>query len=307
VSQSESLELVKEGVAAVKAGEKDRARRFFMGAVGLDPDNDSARLWLASVADSPLEALEHLEHVLAQNPEHEKALAAARAARVRAGVAAAKQQDVPLARELLRHAVEDDPTCEKAWVWLAGVAETPEEAVTALEQALAINPDNERTRAALEGYRAHTPVAPPQSDDDVVAPSLAVEQPKPTVLVVDDSAMVRKIVAYILEQHGYAARTAANAKEAVTGLREEGVPDAILLDVSLPDHDGFALCKLLRREPDTAHVPVVMLTEQTGFVNSMRSHMAGATEVVAKTLELDGLLNLLDRLVPSEPAAHAAG
>ena len=291
----ESQGVVKEGVAAAKAGEKERARQLFLDAVGLDPDNDSARLWLASVADTPLEALEHLEHVLALNPDHEKALPAARAARVRAGVAAAKAHDAPLARTLLRKAVQEDPECEKAWVWLAGVAETPEEAVTALEQALEINPDNERTRTALENYRAHESVVEPLTVD-AAAPAVEPRAGSRSILVVDDSAMVRKLLTYALEQHGYVVRTAVDATEAVSNLRQEGIPDAILLDVSLPGQDGYQLCKLLRHERETAKVPVVLLIEQTGFVSGMRGHMAGANEVFAKTLELDPLLAILDRL-----------
>ncbi len=296
MSHVQSLELVKEGVVAARAGEKERARGLFLDAVGLDPDNDSARLWLASVADSPLDALEHLDHILALNPEHEKALPAARAARVRAGVAAAKANDVALARTLLRHAVADDPECEKAWVWLAGVAETPAEAVAALEQALEINPDNARTRTALETYRDQGRKPEP---DAVAEAALTgeVDEGRRRVLVVDDNAMVRKIIAYLLEQNDYAVRTAADGTEAISNLREQGIPDLILLDVTLPGQDGYQLCKLLRQERQTAHVPVVLLTEQSGFVNAMRCRMAGATEVFAKSLEeLEGLMAVVDRL-----------
>jgi CheY-like chemotaxis protein len=295
VSQADCLELVREGAAAARAGDKEHARQLFLDAVGHDPDNDSARLWLASVAESPLEALAHLEHVLTLNPEHEKAIIAARAARVRAGVAAAKEQDLPLARKLLAKAVEDDPECEKAWVWLAGVAETPEEAVAALQRALEINPANDMTRTALDNYRAQCSAAEPDSAD-VVAPS-ADPAPKPhVVLVVDDSAMVRNILGFVLRQNGYAVREAGDATEAVASLRDHGIPSAILLDATLPRQDGYQLCKLLRQNRDTADVPVVILTEQTGFVNGMRSHLAGANETFAKSLELDGLVTVLAQL-----------
>jgi len=303
VSHADCLELVKEGVAATRAGEKERARQLFLDAVGLDPDNDSARLWLASVAESPREALEHLEHVLMLNPEHEKALAAARAARVRAGVAAAKEQDLPVARQLLRQAVEEDPGCEKAWVWLAGVVETPEEAVAALERALEINPANERTRGALDNYRAQCHTAPSGTTHAVV-PSTEIEAKPRAVLVVDDSAMVRNILTYVLEQQGYAVRTAGDATEAVTNLREHGIPDVILLKAALPKQDGYQLCKLLRQNRETADVPVVILTEQAGFVNNMRCHLAGATESFPKSLELDGLLDVLEYLCPAGHQSH---
>src|SRR5262249_56030360 len=131
---------VRGGGAAAGAGERARAGRLSPDAIDLARKTDAARLWLASVADSPLEALEHLEHVLTINPEHEKARAAAQAARVRAGVTAAKTGDLELARSLLRKAVADDPECEKAWVWLAGVAGSPQEAVAAPVPAPPIHP-----------------------------------------------------------------------------------------------------------------------------------------------------------------------
>jgi CheY-like chemotaxis protein len=303
VSQADCPELVREGVAAVRAGEKERARQLFLDAVGVDPDNDSARLWLASVAESPLEALEHLEHVLTLNPAHEKALSAAQAARVRAGVAAAKRQDLPVARRLLRKAVEDDPGCEKAWVWLAGVVETPEEAVAALEKALEINPANERTRSALDNYRLQCHAAQPDTGD-AITQSAGNEATPRAVLVVDDSAMVRNVLTLVLQQEGYTVRGAGDATEAVTNMREHGIPDAILLKAALPRQDGYQLCKLLRQNRDTADVPVVILTEQTGLVNNVRSRLAGANETFPKSLELDGLLDILAYLCPADHESH---
>ena len=191
----------------------------------------------------------------------------------------------------------DDPACEKAWVWLAGVAESPEEAVAALGRALQINPTNEMTRTALDNYRAQCHVAESEpSHAEPTAPSAEAGSKRPAVLVVDDSAMVRNILGYVLEQHGYAVRTAGDATEAVSDLREHGLPDAILLEAALPRQDGYQLCKLIRQNAETARVPVVILTEQTGFVNGMRGHLAGATETFAKSLELDGLVAILSHL-----------
>jgi CheY-like chemotaxis protein len=304
VSYAEALDCVKEGVAAARAGEKDRARRLFLDAIELDPDNDAARLWLASVADSPLEALDHLEHVLTINPEHEKARAAAQAARVRAGVTAAKTGDIELARSLLRKAVADDPECEKAWIWLAGVAESPDEAVAALIQARQINPDNEQTRIALEDYHAEceagdTDAGDTEPSDPVVPPLEAPKEPH-TVLLVDDSPMVRKLVAYALADRGYVVRTAADSAEAVANLRDSGIPDLILLDVTLPGQDGYQFCRLLRQDHATANVPVVLLTDQASMLNGARRRLVGADEMFAKSLELDGLLDVVDRLCLTE-------
>jgi twitching motility two-component system response regulator PilG len=287
VSQAQIVDLVQEGVAAAKGGDKDRARQLLRDALDLDPDNENAHLWLAGIADAPLEALEHLEHVLTLNPDHTKAQVAARAARARAGIAAAKAKDVPLARSLLRHAVVEDPQCEKAWVFLASVAETPSEALHALEQAHALNPANEQTRAALDSFRA-VAAAP------LEAPPAAPPSAPRKVLVIDDSKSVRRIVSMMLEQQGFQVQSAATWHEGVALMRH-GAPDLILLDTTLPDGDGFQLCKLIGQSPDTVAVPVVLMSDSAGLVMSVRGRLAGAAEVVMKSLELDPLLDAVDR------------
>jgi twitching motility two-component system response regulator PilG len=277
---------MQEGVAAAKGGDKERARQLLRDALDLDPDNENAHLWLAGIADAPLEALDHLEHVLARNPDHPKAQAAARAARARAGIAAAKAKDVPLARSLLRQAVVEDPQCEKAWVFLASVAETPGEALNALEQAHALNPANEQTRAALDNYRTMA-VAPPEEP-----PAPAPAAPR-KVLVIDDSKSVRRIVSMMLEQQGFQVQSAGSWHEGVETLRH-GAPHLILLDVTLPDGDGFQLCKVLGQSPETVGVPVVLMCDTGGLVMSVRGRLAGAAEVVTKSLDLDPLLSAVD-------------
>jgi Tfp pilus assembly protein PilF len=145
-------ELLKEGIAAAKAGDKDHARRALREALALEPDSEATWLWLAGVAESPAEALRHLERVLALNPGHERAAAAARSARLQAGIAAAQADDRARARALLRRVLDDDPDSEAAWLWLASVAANAEESAACLEQALRINPVNERAAASLARY-----------------------------------------------------------------------------------------------------------------------------------------------------------
>ena len=293
VSKPQAVERLQQGTAALKAGDKEFARRCFSDAVHLDPANDSARLWLASVAESPLESLRHLEQVLQHNPTHEKALAAARAARVQAGVAAAKAKDLRLARSLLGQAVEEDPDCEKAWVWLASVLETPEEAITALENALTINPDNPRTQALLDSYRTSFTEREAEVPDTMPMPVKLSNEP-PTILLVEDNAMVRKLLTFALEGHNCKVRSVADSEAAAADLRTNGIPDIFLLDVSLPGTDGIELCKLLRQESQTAYVPVILMAEQAGLMTGMRARMAGACATVTKSLELDGLLDAID-------------
>src|SRR5205814_1895192 len=134
VSHARAQDALRRGIAAAKAQDKAGARQWLRDAVQFDPRCQAAWLWLAGLAEAPMEALRHLERVLALNPEHARARPAARAARLQAGVAAAKARERALARDLLRQSADDDPGNEIAWLWLSSVAADPDEAAACLER-----------------------------------------------------------------------------------------------------------------------------------------------------------------------------
>ena len=70
-------------------------------------------------------------------------------------------------------------------------------------------------------------------------------------------------------------RTAGDGEEAVRSLREEGLPDLVLLDVNMPNMDGYQLCKLLKSTSGARHVPVIMLSGKDGFFDKVRGRWAG--------------------------------
>jgi twitching motility two-component system response regulator PilG len=126
------------------------------------------------------------------------------------------------------------------------------------------------------------------------------------ILVADSSGAVRKLVSMLLQEHGYRAHTAATGYEAVDLLRERGVPDLVLLDIDLPGLDGFQLCRLLRQNPDTADLPIVLLTSQDGFLARVRGRLAGATEHLGKPFERETLLRLVARHCQARQPAQTA-
>jgi PAS domain S-box-containing protein len=79
-----------------------------------------------------------------------------------------------------------------------------------------------------------------------------------TILVVEDERATRAALAYVLKRAGFAVREAESAAEAVSRLEDR--PDLILLDVGLPDADGYAFCRRLKDDPATASVPVLLLS-----------------------------------------------
>jgi twitching motility two-component system response regulator PilG len=326
MGDARALTVLKEGIAAAKAGDKVRARQLLQEAADLDPRSEPAQLWLAGVAESPLEALSHLEAVLAFNPTHERALVAVKTVRLQAGIAAAKARDRDLARTILERAVEHDPASELGWMWLASVAESPETAATCLKKVLALNPANEKARIGLERYRAaqaqsSQPASPPQArNESAPAPYVATTVGPPpeeptvavrtrldaqrlsaqTVLVVDDSPTIRKLVTLTVERRGYRVRTASDGFEAVNLIRDHGVPDLILLDINMPGMDGYQLCRMLRQNADTTNVPIVLLSGKDGFFSKMRGRMAGSDQYLTKPFEPEALLRVVERYCPAD-------
>ena len=80
-----------------------------------------------------------------------------------------------------------------------------------------------------------------------------------TILSVDDEPDVTQLVQFHLTRAGYDVVTAATGREALERVRQMR-PDLILLDLMLPDIDGFGVCEILRRQPATATIPIVILT-----------------------------------------------
>jgi DNA-binding response OmpR family regulator len=82
------------------------------------------------------------------------------------------------------------------------------------------------------------------------------------VLIAEDSATVRRLVAARLIADGYEVLEASDGEEAVK-LAREGAPDLLVLDKVMPKLDGFEVIRALREDPRTSELPIVMLTERT--------------------------------------------
>jgi CheY-like chemotaxis protein len=304
MSELETVDLVKQGVALARAGDKAQARPLLRQAVEHDPANESAWMWLASAAESPQESLTALEHVLALNPDHEQARSAAHAARLKVGVAAAKAHKNDRARVLLNAVIAAEPENELAWMWLANIAESPAEAATCLEKVLVVNPDNDLARSTYERCRSvarlaiAAPTAPsaphPERDGRDVRPAI-----HKTVLMVDDDPDVREALTRVLVDGGYQIIAAADGYEAINVLRDQGAPHLILIAAALPGGlDGYQLCKLLRENAATSQVPMVLLSETNSFISKMRGRMAGAVAELVKPFEGADLLRVVKEFCP---------
>src|SRR5262249_23634949 len=85
---------------------------------------------------------------------------------------------------------------------------------------------------------------------------------RPTVLVIDDDEDLQKLIKTYFKYEGFTTRQALKADDIVLALREPPPPDLILLDVNLPDANGFEILVRMRQHPVLKGIPVVMLTAE---------------------------------------------
>jgi twitching motility two-component system response regulator PilG len=114
-----------------------------------------------------------------------------------------------------------------------------------------------------------------------------------TILAVDDSPTIQKIITMSLSKYGHHVITAGNGLEALNRLKEV-VPDVILSDITMPHMDGYQLCKMIRGNSVTRQIPVIMLSGKDGIFDKLRGKMVGATAYITKPFETDKLLQTID-------------
>jgi DNA-binding response OmpR family regulator len=127
-----------------------------------------------------------------------------------------------------------------------------------------------------------------------------------TILVVEDEDTLRETLIYNLEQEGYAALSAGDGDEALKIIRKQR-PDLVLLDIMLPGLDGLAVCRLVRRDPDIAHIPIIMLTARGTQGDKMVGLDSGADDYITKPFGLGELLARVRAVLRRAPGQAAPG
>jgi len=119
------------------------------------------------------------------------------------------------------------------------------------------------------------------------------------VLIADDDVSVCKLISVALENEGYTTKHAYDGLETLDKV-QEWKPDLLLLDVMMPKLDGWSVAAELRANPETAQLPVIMLTalgEEEAMVTSI---MSGADVHLRKPLDPEQLISVVRRLCPLE-------
>ena len=119
------------------------------------------------------------------------------------------------------------------------------------------------------------------------------------VLIIEDDPSFLRAASHIVEKEGYIVITASNG---MTGLRmaKEDKPDLLILDVMLPGLDGFEICSQLRKEPQTAKLPIIMLSAKGQEADKTTGLKVGASEYLTKPVDRAVLLEKLKSLLPQE-------
>lgn len=104
---------------------------------------------------------------------------------------------------------------------------------------------------------------------------------KESILIVDDEEDVLELVRYNLDKNGYKVETAVSGEQALRKANSKR-PDLIVLDLMLPGIDGMEVCKLLKNDPKTGHIPIIMLTAKGEEADIVTGLELGADDYVTK-------------------------
>lgn len=160
--------------------------------------------------------------------------------------------------------------------------------------------------ASLKKAGYYVSIARPRGPTRKLAPGEVL-----SAIVVDDEPMLAKFIQTYLAFDGFQVRLAGNRAEVIAEFRKPPVPDLILLDVMLPDADGFDILLRLRQHPALKDVPVIMLTGKATRESVLKGLASGADGYITKPFEADALMRAVRTVVglPEDPkgSAQAAG
>lgn len=116
------------------------------------------------------------------------------------------------------------------------------------------------------------------------------------ILIVDDELESVKLVGLMLQRHGYEIAAAQTGAQAMSKAISEN-PDLVILDVMMPDIDGYEVCRRLRANPATADLPIIMFTAKTQVDEKVAGFQAGADDYLTKPIHPDELTSRVEAVL----------
>ncbi len=116
---------------------------------------------------------------------------------------------------------------------------------------------------------------------------------KKRVLVVEDNMDTYELVRFILEKRGYETFLAMNGRDGVNAAIKQK-PDLIIMDLSMPQMDGWTATKIIKEEPSTSSIPLIALTAHALPSDRKRALDAGCDEYLTKPMDIDELVETVN-------------
>jgi two-component system, OmpR family, phosphate regulon response regulator PhoB len=126
------------------------------------------------------------------------------------------------------------------------------------------------------------------------------------ILIVEDEKDLQEVLAYNLRQAGHTAVLASDGREALEAV-ESHAPDLVLLDLMLPDMSGTEVCRMLKSDPNTREIPVVMVTAKGEEIDRVVGFELGADDYVVKPYSVRELLLRLSAILRRRTTATEGG
>jgi len=131
-----------------------------------------------------------------------------------------------------------------------------------------------------------------------------IDMSKESLLVVEDEESILELLDYNLSKEGYEVSEVTSGEEAIEAARASS-PDLILLDLMLPGLDGFDVCRILKGDPKTKHIPIVMLTAKGEEADIVAGLELGADDYVTKPFSPKVLVARIRALLRRAPKTEA--
>lgn len=117
-----------------------------------------------------------------------------------------------------------------------------------------------------------------------------------TILIADDEADVRELVADVLETSGYKVLQAVNGKDALEKITQ-AKPDLVILDIRMPEMTGFEVCRKAKSTPALRHIPIIYITASSQKITEQVMADTMANGHVFKPFEIQTILDLIKRFM----------